>query len=325
MNKNHLHPEHIMQMQSIAGAQYVTQDVCMKPFTSMRVGGNVAVFIEVKNSLVLQDLLKLLFTNKLTHAFFGNGSNLLVSDEGYEGVLLHISTGFADIEVYDRRTAIEQNQHGRCGILAGSGILLSALSKVAMEHSLSGLEFASGIPGSLGGALAMNAGAYDGEISYVVKTTRCMNDKGEWVLLQDDEHQFGYRSSIIGKEGLVAVESYLELSEGVQSSILDKMKDFAKRRQEKQPLNYPSSGSTFKRPVGYYSGQLIEDCGLKGMKVGGAMVSEKHAGFIVNTGEATATDVISLVHLIRERVFLETGVRLEPEVKLLKGDSLCNF
>ncbi len=363
MSRKSLQPEHILHLQEIAGAESVTQDVCMKPYTSMRVGGNVSVFIEVKNSSVLQELLQYLFINQLAYAFFGNGSNLLVSDEGYQGVLLHISSGFSDMKVFKKniedqgkfladnkienakriesldwlhstdkfnissKLFCSQNNEMfyESGILAGAGVLLSTLSKFALENTLTGLEFASGIPGSLGGALAMNAGAYDGEMSYVVKTTRCMDIRGNWVILHNEEHEFGYRSSKIGNEGLIAVESILELLNGNKADILDKMKDFTKRRQDKQPLNYPSAGSAFKRPVGYYSGKLIEDCGLKGMQVGGAMVSEKHAGFIVNVEDATATDVIELIQRIRDKVFLETGVKLEPEVKLLKGESLCNF
>ncbi len=300
-------------IKDICGEKSVQTDVDMKPYTSMRVGGRAAMVVDVPHEDALQKLLRLLTREKVPFAILGNGSNLIVADEGFDGVLMHIGSGFSTVNIQDTLLS------------AGAGILLSALSKVAYENGLSGLEFASGIPGSLGGALAMNAGAYGREMKDVVLTTRCIDGNGNAIVLQGDEHDFSYRHSRITASGYVAVSARLQLIKGDKQLILETMKDLNGKRLSKQPLNFPSAGSTFKRPVGYFSGKLIEDCGLKGLTVGGAQISEKHAGFIVNTGNATATDVVMLVQKVREMVFERTGVRLEPEVKLLKGDSQIPF
>jgi len=297
----------------LSGEDRVRRNVDMKPYTTMRVGGTVSVFVEISGALELSAILRFLHGEGVPHAVIGNGSNLIVADEGYEGVLLHLSSGLSRVTVLPD------------GLEAEAGALLSGVSRVAWENSFAGLEFASGIPGSLGGAVAMNAGAYGREMKDVVVTTTCLDAKGETIVLKGLEHDFGYRHSRVQTEGLVAVSARLRLQQGDPDAIRAEMRELAGRRADKQPLHLPSSGSTFKRPVGYFSGKLIEDCGLKGLRVGGAQVSEKHAGFVVNTGGATAEDVVNLVGLIRETVRRETGVTLEPEVKLLKGDSLCSF
>ena len=297
----------------LAGSGCVRFDHDMKAHTTMRVGGSVAAFVEVTDEAVLAALLRFLTAHGVPHVVLGNGSNLIVADEGYRGVVLHIGEGLCAIE--------DESE----GFIAQSGATLAAIARRALDRGLAGLEFASGIPGSLGGAVAMNAGAYGREMKDVVLTTRCLDQSGETVVLSGSAHCFGYRHSHIQEADLVVVSAQLRLEPGDPAAILEAMRDLARRRADKQPLHLPSAGSTFKRPVGYFSGQLIETCGLKGMRVGGAQVSETHAGFIVNTGGATASDVVALVRGVREKVFAETGVMLEPEVKLLGGDSLCSF
>lgn len=301
------------EIDRLAGSGCVRFDQDMRVHTTMRVGGTAAAFVEVRDETALTALLRFLAASGVPHVVLGNGSNLIVADEGYGGVVLHIGEGLC---------AIGDEPDG---FNVQSGATLAAIARRALDRGLTGLEFASGIPGSLGGAVAMNAGAYGREMKDVVLTTRCLDQTGEIVMLSGSEHNFGYRHSRIQDDDLVAVSVQLRLEPGDPAVIRDSMRDLARRRADKQPLHLPSAGSTFKRPVGYFSGQLIETCGLKGMRVGGAQVSEKHAGFIVNTGDATASDVVTLVRRVREKVFAETGVLLEPEVKLLGGDSLCSF
>ncbi len=297
----------------LAGPGSVRFNEAMKSHTSMRVGGSVAAFVDVPGEEALAALLAFLARHALPHVVIGNGSNLIVADEGYRGVVLHIGEGLCAI------------QDEPDGITAQAGATLAAIAKRALDRGLTGLEFAGGIPGTLGGAVAMNAGAYGREMKDVVLTTRCLDQFGNAVVLGGLDHDFGYRHSRVQSDDLVVVSSRLGLEPGDAAAIGEMMRDLARRRADKQPLHQPSAGSTFKRPVGYFSGQLIENCGLKGMRVGGAQVSEKHAGFIVNTGDATASDVVALVRMIREKVHAETGVLLEPEVKLLGGDSVCSF
>lgn len=301
------------ELSGIAGFSAVRLGAGMKQFTSMRVGGRVAALVDVADAGVLSRLLVFLNRNGIPHAVFGNGSNLIVADEGYDGVLLHIAAGMSSMRAMEG------------GIEAEAGALLGSVAKLALANGLAGFEFASGIPGSLGGAIAMNAGAYGREMKDVVLTTSCLDQNGEPVLLTGTDHDFSYRHSRIQHMDLVAVSSVLHLEKDSQEAIRERMTELAKRRSEKQPLNYPSSGSAFKRPMGYFTGKIIEDCGLKGLRVGGAQVSEKHAGFIVNIGDATADDVVCLVKLVREKVRIETGLVLEPEIKLLRGDGLCSF
>lgn len=202
-------------------------------------------------------------------------------------------------------------------ITAQAGALLSRVAKTAYEHSLTGLEFASGIPGSLGGAIVMNAGAYDGEMSRVVETVKVMNKEGEIMVLDNESMEFSYRNSIIRNRPFIVLEAVLRLQPGEQSEIKNKMDDFAERRREKQPLEYPSAGSTFKRPEGYYAGKLIMDAGLRGYRIGSAQVSEKHCGFIINLGNAEASDIFELIQEIQERVKNQFDVSLERELVIL--------
>lgn len=303
----------VMELSVLAGAEAIRPEQDMRPYTTMRVGGKADLLVEVITEDHLSRLLRFLSSQNVPHVVMGNGSNLIVADEGYHGVVLHIGSAMSAITVLED------------GLEAQAGASLAAVAQVALRHGMAGLAFASGIPGSLGGAVAMNAGAYGREMKDVVLTTRCLDKYGETRMLEGEAHLFSYRHSRIQEEMLVVIASRLRLEQGDPVQIREEMAELSRRRSDKQPLNLPSAGSTFKRPVGYFSGRLIEDCGLKGLRVGGAQVSEKHAGFIVNIGGATATDVISLVGLIRETVRVQTGVQLEPEVKLLKGEQLCSF
>ena len=236
----------------------------------------------------------------------GNGSNLLVDDDGYDGLIIHIGRNMSKVEVVDNV------------VIAMAGATLAKTASEALAHGLTGLEFASGIPGSVGGAVYMNAGAYGGEMKDVVSATTYVDKSGHMGMVRGEEHNFGYRKSVFG-EGDVILMTTFELEYGDKEEISAKMADFNQRRKDKQPLDMPSAGSTFKRPEGYFAGKLIEDCGLRGYSIGGAQVSEKHCGFVVNEGGATTRDILDLIAYIQETVFEKFGVRLETEVKYLGG------
>jgi UDP-N-acetylmuramate dehydrogenase len=301
------------ELAPLAGAERVRLWQDMRPYTTMRAGGRADVLVEIVSVEGLSRLLEYLSGQGVPHAVMGNGSNLLVADEGYHGVVLHIGDGLSDITPQPD------------GLLVQAGASLAAAAQTALRLGLEGLAFAHGIPGSLGGAVAMNAGAYGREMKDVVLTTYCLDGNGKSLELHGEAHRFAYRHSRIQEDALVVTSAHLRLEPGDPAHIREEMRELSLRRSDRQPLNLPSAGSVFKRPVGYFSGRLIEDCGLKGLRVGGAQVSEKHAGFIVNLGDATATDVITLVGQIRRTVREQTGVLLEPEVKLLKGERLCSF
>ena len=274
----------------------------MSRHTSFRTGGEAAVFVEVENAQQLGKLISLF--RKTENEFFvlGNGSNLLVSDRGYDGMILRIGSKMADIRVDGERIYVQ------------AGALLSKVSKLALENGLTGMEFASGIPGSVGGGIVMNAGAYDGEMSYIVERVTVLNESGEQMELDRDTMEFGYRTSVIKNRPFVVVEAVFKLQKGDKEAIRAKMDDFTARRREKQPLEYASAGSTFKRPEGYFAGKLIMDSGMRGFRIGGAQVSEKHCGFVINTGNATSEDIAELMSEVQERVKERFGVMLEPEV-----------
>lgn len=277
----------------------------MAAHTTFQVGGAADFFIKITS---LQQLVKTIpYLNALGLEYFilGNGSNLLVSDNGYQGVILQIGSGMSDITVEGTR------------IRAQAGASLAKLAKTAMEHGLTGLEFAAGIPGTVGGAVVMNAGAYGGEMEQVVTGVQVVAQDGNILELDHNGMEFSYRSSILKDRPFVVTEVTFVLKEGDQPSIQAKMEEYAQQRRSKQPLQYPSAGSTFKRPDGYYAGKLIMDAGLRGLRVGGAQVSEKHCGFIINDSHALASDIYELIQEVRERVYERFGVRLEPEVIML--------
>ncbi len=276
----------------------------MMKHTSFRAGGAAEWFAIPETVEELNAVLAACRKADTSWYVVGNGSNLLVSDKGFPGVI--ISTG-----KFDR---LEVNG---TTITVGAGVMLSRLANTAYKAGLTGLEFAAGIPGTVGGACVMNAGAYGSEIKNVLRTVTVLTAEGNVETLPADELELGYRTSVIPKRGYLVLEAEVSLSEGNMDEIKAVMDDLAFRRKDKQPLEFPSAGSTFKRPEGYFAGKLIEDCGLKGFTVGGAQVSEKHAGFVINKGGATASDIYNLCKEVERKVQAEFGVSLEMEVKLL--------
>lgn len=282
-----------------------TENEVMDKHTTFRIGGEAELFISIANQEQLSFVIKTAENFGVPYLIIGNGSNLLVSDLGIEGAVLQLS-GLDGIS-YD----------GSCEITCGAGLKLSKLCLFAAENNLQGMEFAWGIPGTVGGAVYMNAGAYDSEMQNVVAYCKAIDSKGEERIVTAEEMQFGYRSSMFQSEPLTITEVTVRLAPGEGSQIRTKMDDIFMRRKQKQPLEYPSAGSVFKRPQGNYAGTMIEECGLKGYTVGGAQVSEKHAGFIINIGSATASDVRRVVEYVQEQVFLKYSIKLERELKYI--------
>lgn len=289
----------------LAGRDCVYIDEPMKKHTSFKIGGPADILVSIDSEEVLKKVLELTSKADAKTYIIGNGSNLLVRDKGIRGVVVKINGGFEAVSI------------SGCSVKAHAGILLSKLSNMMVENGLSGLEFASGIPGTLGGALAMNAGAYGGEMKDVVKRVHLLDFKGNSIVLDNEQMEFEYRSSTAGKKGLIVVKAELELKKAKSEDIRALMQDYTGRRVDKQPLSFPSAGSTFKRPHGHFAAQLIDEAGLKGFSVGGARVSEKHAGFVISDGTATADDVIKLIEAVKERVLEKHGVRLEEEVRII--------
>ena len=277
----------------------------MAKHTSFRIGGPADVLAQPGNEAELAALLKRAADHAVPVTLVGNGSNLLVRDKGIRGLVIKLSNLFSSITVAGNVLTF------------GSGISLAMASKKAASLSLSGLEFAVGIPGTIGGAVYMNAGAYDGEMAKVVTSVQVMDRQGQSSQLKADELDFSYRHTALQNSGLIVTSVTVSLQPGEAESIKAKMDDFSQRRIAKQPLELPSAGSMFKRPVGYFAGTLIEQTGLKGYTVGGAQVSTKHAGFVVNVGGATAKDVLQLIRDVQDRVLAAQGVQLEPEVLVL--------
>ena len=290
--------------------QRLFRDEPMRLHTSFRVGGPADVLFAPADEEELSSALELARRGGCPCTVIGNGSNLLVKDGGIRGLVIRLGENFAE-------TRFEENEVFVC-----PGQSLARLAQMAMEKSLAGLEFASGIPGSVGGAMAMNAGAYQGEMKQVAVGARLMDPKsGEVRSCTAEELALGYRDSRMLHTGEIVTLAHLRLQPGDKKEILARMEDLNARRREKQPLNYPSAGSTFKRPEGHFAGALIEQAGLKGTRVGGAQVSEKHAGFISNAGGAAAKDILDLIGLVQDRVFDASGVMLQTEVRVLGEDA----
>ena len=268
-------------------------------------GGPADYFVTPQIAEEVAKVIEACTQEKVPYYIVGNGSNLLVSDKGYEGVIIQIYKQMNQVKVEGAQ------------IHAQAGALLSMIAKRALDAELTGFEFAAGIPGTLGGACVMNAGAYGGEMKDVLKSVTVLTDKGEVKTLAKEELELGYRTSVIAKKGYIVLEAVLELQKGEKEKIQAVMDDLKERRVTKQPLEYPSAGSTFKRPEGYFAGKLIQDAGLRGFQVGGAQVSEKHCGFVINKDQATASDVMNLMNQVSDKVYEEFGVRLQPEVKRL--------
>lgn len=291
----------------ILGNNRVLFDEPMSQHTTFRIGGPADVFVMPENYGQIREVLRLCKEEKLPFFVLGNGSNLLVSDSGYRGVIIQMDRNMEEIRLDGEE------------IHACAGALLSSVAVAARNASLTGFEFAGGIPGTIGGAAVMNAGAYGGELKDVLKEVTVMTREGEILTIPAEKMEMGYRTSIIKTAGYLVLEAVISLKKGDEEAIRATMKDLSERRTEKQPLDYPSAGSTFKRPEGYFAGKLIMDSGLRGYRVGGAQVSEKHCGFVINAGGATAEDVRSLMDHVIRVVREKYGVTLEPEVKFL-GD-----
>ncbi|MBK1810345.1 UDP-N-acetylmuramate dehydrogenase [Clostridium sp. YIM B02505] len=269
-----------------------------------KVGGPVDILVNPNNVEQVKKTIDLCKKHNVPYFIIGNGSNILVKDGGIRGVVIKLCK-LNNIVV--KGTEIE----------AECGALLADLSKQALANSLTGFEFACGIPGSVGGAVFMNAGAYDGEIVFIIKEAMVLDDKNELRVLRKDELELGYRSSIVMQKGFIVISATFELKAGNYEAIKRRVDELTARREEKQPLEYPSAGSTFKRPPGYFAGKLIQDAGLKGFTIGGAGVSEKHSGFVINKGNATAEDVLAVIHYVQSTVKDKFGVDLHPEVRII--------
>ena len=287
------------------GSDNVKQQEPMSRHTTFRIGGPADFYLCPPSTNEVQEIVEICKEEKLPYFVLGNGSNLLVSDKGYRGVVIQLWKNFSDITVKD------------CCIQAKAGALLSKVAAEALEAGLTGMEFASGIPGTIGGAAFMNAGAYGGEMKDIIKSVKVLDTQGEVRVLPKEELKMGYRTSIVKEKGYTVLSVELELTRGNQEEIRNTMEDLKERRTSKQPLEMPSAGSTFKRPEGYFAGKLIMDSGLRGFSVGGAQVSEKHWGFVVNKGGATAMDVLNLIREVQRRVKEQFGVDLETEVRFL--------
>ncbi len=278
----------------------------MAEHTSLHIGGAADYFIVPVTSGEVRAVVALCKQESMPYYIMGNGSNLLVSDQGFRGLILKIGEEFSAIRV---------KEDGQ--VTAQAGVLLAKLANTVADHSLTGFEFASGIPGTLGGAVTMNAGAYDGEIKQCLTGARVMDEDGNIIALSLEELKLGYRTSILQSGKLVLLEADLKLSMGNERDIREKMSDLNKQRRDKQPLDQYSAGSTFKRPTGYFAGKLISDAGLRGYQVGGAAVSEKHCGFVINKGNASAKEFLTVIEDVIRIVEEKFGVTMEPEVKFL--------
>lgn len=276
-------------------------NVPLAKYTTFHIGGPAECFISARNSKEVQMVLRFCKEHQIDLHILGNGSNLLIDDRGVEGIVLYIGRRMQDIQVNGTE------------IIADAGARMALVSRAAAEASLTGLEFAFGIPGTIGGGVIMNAGAYGGELSQVVTKVEAFDKEGNLHVLEGGDLCFGYRKSALKTHGYIVSRVYLNCKEGDKEEIQALMADLGKRRRDKQPLEYPSAGSTFKRPEGYFAGKLIEDSGLKGYTIGGAQVSEKHAGFIINKEGASGKDVRSLIGYVKSTVLDKFGVELEPE------------
>lgn len=293
------------RLTEIVGAGSIRREEPMNLHTSFRIGGPADLFVEPAREEQLQEMISFCHLNHVPVMIIGRGSNLLVSDAGIRGVVIRISDRMNQV-------TIKKDQ-----VIAQAGVSLASLSRTLLQHSMAGFEFAGGIPGTLGGALVMNAGAYGGELKDCTVSCRVITKEGTLNTLLLDDMDMGYRSSRLQRTKEVIVSAVLRLKKGNYRQIKFLMDDYWHRRITRQPYYLPSGGSVFKRPEGYFAGKLIEDCELKGVSIGGAMVSDIHAGFIVNNGDATAADVVKLMTLIQQRVKKEYGVDLEPELRVV--------
>ena len=295
--------EIVTRLINITGKDNVRINEPMKNHTTFKIGGPAQYYVTPESVTQIQEVVSLCRDMNIPLHVIGNGSNILVGDDGVDGVVLALFNTFSDYEIKDNV------------ITAQAGMSLIKLAVIALREGLTGLEFASGIPGSVGGAVYMNAGAYDGQMKDVVTSVTVLDEAGDIRILGRDELDMGYRTSAVAKHNMIVLQVIIELKAGNKEQIKDRMNQLSELRKQKQPLEYPSAGSTFKRPEGYFAGKLIADAGLKGYSIGGAAVSEKHAGFVVNMGGATAKDVVELTDYIKKRIIEQFGVTLELEIK----------
>lgn len=297
-------PQLADQLSHIAGADHLLLDEPLSKHTTFKIGGPADAIVLPTSVKQVQQIVATCKEAQVPLHFMGLGSNILASDEGVRGVIVKFADNFAAVSLESKR------------VIAQAGASNEQVAKVAQAHGLTGYEFASGIPGSIGGAAIMNAGAYDGEFSKVAVSLSCLTPEGEFVQVTAEQALWSYRHSMMMDKGYVVLETTLELSCDDKDAIQARMDDLRERRESKQPLEMPSAGSTFKRPKGYFAGKLIQDAGLKGYTVGGAQISTKHSGFVVNTGNASAADVVQLIQDVHDRIFEKEGVHMEPEVRM---------
>ena len=291
------------KLQKLLGEAQVLVNEPMSSHTTFRIGGPADYFVMPTKTEEVAAIIKICKEENVPYFILGNGSNLLIGDKGFRGVIIQLYKMFDGIQV-----------EGTV-VTARAGAMLIRVAKEAGKAGLTGLEFASGIPGTIGGAMVMNAGAYGGEMKDVVTSVTVLTRDGEVKVLNGPEMKFRYRGSVVEEEGYIVLEATMELKEGNIEEIQARMDELSVQRKTKQPIEYPSAGSTFKRPEGYFAGKLIQDAGLRGYQVGGAQVSEKHCGFVINAGGATAADVMQLMQDVSDKVYAQFGVTLEPEVK----------
>ncbi|WP_243114273.1 UDP-N-acetylmuramate dehydrogenase [Blautia faecicola] len=290
--------------QTVESDQFLREEP-MKKHITFRVGGPAACFLTPSTKEQIREILHICQEEKTPYFILGNGSNLLVSDQGFDGVVLQVYKNMNQVTVEGEHLRVQ------------AGALLSATARKALEAGLTGMEFAAGIPGTMGGAAVMNAGAYGGEMKDILESVTVLTPEGEQKELKNEELQLGYRTSVVKEKGYIVLEAVLSLKKGDPEAIKSRMDELKEQRVTKQPLEYPSAGSTFKRPEGYFAGKLIQDAGLRGYQVGGAQVSEKHCGFVINKENATAKDVVDLIHDVQRIVYEKFQVQLETEVKFL--------
>ena len=299
-----MNDQFLTELQNVMGGSGIFMEEPMKKHTTFRVGGPADVLVQ-PDETALAAILALCRQYHVSYSFIGNGSNLLVGDKGIRGVVIEMTDPMGNIEVDGTK------------ITAQAGAMLSKIANTAASNGLGGMEFAAGIPGSVGGAVVMNAGAYGGEMKDIIEKVYVLDENGAQLELDRDALDLGYRHSCIPEKKYIVTKVVLELVPRNEAEIRSEMKELNEKRAEKQPLQYPSAGSTFKRPEGYFAGKLIMDAGLRGYQVGGAQVSEKHCGFVVNKGDATAADICQLMRDVSDKVQAQFGVVLEPEVKMI--------
>ena len=299
-----MNDQFLTELQNVMGGSGIFMEEPMKKHTTFRVGGPADVLVQ-PDETALEAILALCRQYHVSYSFIGNGSNLLVGDKGIRGVVIEMTDPMGNIEVDGTK------------ITAQAGAMLSKIANTAASNGLGGMEFAAGIPGSVGGAVVMNAGAYGGEMKDIIEKVYVLDENGAQLELDRHALDLGYRHSCIPDKKYIVTKVVLELVPRDEAEIRSKMKELNEKRAEKQPLQYPSAGSTFKRPEGYFAGKLIMDAGLRGYQVGGAQVSEKHCGFVINKGDATAADICQLMRDVSDKVQAQFGVVLEPEVKMI--------